>query len=167
MTRQSGILAIGLMAVLAHAPDSQAEEQKAKAPAKAVSGGKAVVVAAGDLKWVVPPNSPPGVQMAVLWGDPAKGAFGALHKFTPGFSVPLHFHSAGYRCVVISGTFIQAVEGEAEKSLTSGSYVAYTGKKKHATKCAPGAECVVLIDSGGAWDVVMADAGKEAATNKK
>ncbi len=161
MTRRSGILVVGAMAVLALAPGSRAEEQKAKPPAKA-AGGKAVIVPFGEMKWVVPPNSPPGVQMAVLWGDPAKGAFGALHRFTAGFSVPLHFHSAGYRCVVVSGTLVQTVEGEAERSLTSGSYVAYTGKKKHSTKCAPGAECVVFIDAGGAWDVVLADEGKAA-----
>jgi quercetin dioxygenase-like cupin family protein len=163
MTKRFGILVLGALAVLALAPGAQAEEQKAKAPSKAAAGGKAVLIPIGEMKWTVPPNSPPGVQMAVLWGDPAKGAFGALHKFAPGFSVPLHFHSAGYHCVVISGTFIQAVEGEAEKSLTSGSYVAYTGKKKHATKCAPGAECIVFIDAGGAWDVVLADAGTAAA----
>ena len=100
--------------------------------------------------------------MAVLWGDPATGAFGALNKFSGGFAVPLHFHSAGYRGVVVSGTLLQTVESESEKSLTAGSYFAYTGKKKHVTKCAEGAECVLFIDSDGAWDVVLADAGKTA-----
>ena len=160
-TKRFGFVLAGAALALVLAQAGQAEEQKAKAPAKAGSGGKAVIIPVGEMQWVVPPNSPPGVQMAVLWGDPAKGAFGALHKFAPGFSVPLHFHSAGYHCVVISGTFLQTVEGEAEKSLTSGSYVAYTGKKKHVTKCAPGAECIVFIDSGGAWDVVVADAAKK------
>ena len=162
MTKRFGILATGALLCLSLSPGSRAAEQKAKAPAKAASGGKAVLVAAGDLKWAVPPNSPPGVQMAVLWGDPAKGPFGALHKFVAGFAVPLHHHSAGYRGVVVSGTFLQTVEGEAEKTLTAGSYFAYSGKKKHETKCAAGGECVVFIDSGGAWDVVMADAGKGA-----
>lgn len=162
MTNRIGVPAVCLVAALALAPGGWAEEAKSKPPAKAGSGGKAVLIPAGEMKWVVPPNSPPGVQMAVLWGDPAKGAFGALHKFTPGFAVPLHFHTAGYRAVVISGTFLQTVEGEAEKSLPPGSYVAYTGKKKHVTKCAAGSECVVLIDSGGAWDVVLADGEKSA-----
>ncbi len=100
--------------------------------------------------------------MAVLWGDPAKGAFGSLHKFPSGFAVPLHYHSAGYRGVVVSGTLLQTVEGEAEKTLPAGSYFAYTGKKKHVTKCSEGAECVLFVDSGGAWDVVVADAAKPA-----
>jgi hypothetical protein len=165
MSNRFGILAVCIGASLAFTAGGLAEGPKTQVPAKAGSGGKAVLIPAGELKWAVPPNSPPGVQVAVLWGDPAKGAFGALHKFVAGFAVPLHFHSAGYRGVVVSGTFLQTVEGESEKSLTAGSYFAYTGKKKHVSKCAEGAECVVFIDSGGAWDVVLADAGK--ATQKK
>lgn len=162
MTRRFGILAIGVLASLALAPGGQAKEQKAKTPAKAVSGGKAVLMAASDLKWVDPPNSPPGVKMAVLWGDPAKGGHGAMQKLPGGFSAPLHYHSAGHHVVVVAGTLLLAPEGEAEKSLPPGSYFSFTGKKKHTTKCAPGADCVLFVDSGGAWDVVMADAGKDA-----
>ena len=160
-TKRSGFVLVGVLAAMVLAQAGQAEEQKAKTPAKASSGGKAVLIPAGEMKWGTPSNSPPGVQTAVLWGDPAKGAHGALHKFAPGFSVPLHHHSAGYRGVVVSGTLLQTVEGEAEKSLPSGSYFAYTGKKKHVTKCAPGAECILYVDSGGAWDVVLADAAKK------
>ncbi len=162
MWKRSGILAACFGASLSLAVGALAEGPKNQPPAKTGSGGKAVLIPAGELKWAVPPNSPPGVQVAVLWGDPARGAFGALHKFVAGFAVPLHFHSAGYRGVVVSGTFLQTVEGESEKSLTAGSYFSYTGKKKHVSKCAPGAECVVFIDSGGAWDVVLADQGTPA-----
>ena len=162
MSKQPGVLAVCVVASLAFAPGGRAEGPKPSAGAKGGSGGKAVLIPAGEMKWAVPPNSPPGVQMAVLWGDPAKGAFGALHKFSSGFSVPLHYHSAGYRGVVVSGNLLQTVEGETEKTLPAGSYFAYTGKKKHVTKCAEGAECVLLVDSGGAWDVVVADAGKAA-----
>jgi anti-sigma factor ChrR (cupin superfamily) len=162
MSKRSGILAACAFASVVIASAGMAGEPKSPASPKAGSAGKAVLIPAGEMKWMVPPNSPPGVQVAVLWGDPARGAFGALHKFVAGFAVPLHFHSAGYRGVVVSGTFLQAVEGESEKSLTAGSYFSYTGKKKHVSKCAPGAECVVFIDSGGAWDVVLADGGTSA-----
>ena len=161
MTKRFGIGAIGVLAFLALSPTSQAEDQKAKTPAKAASGGKAVLVPASELKWVDPPNSPPGVKLAVLWGDPGKGAHGAMHKFPGGFAAPLHFHSAGHHVVVVSGTLLLTPEGEAEKSLPAGSYFSFTGKKKHVTKCAPGADCVLFIDCGGPWDVVMADAGKD------
>ena len=162
MSKRIGLLGIGLMTTLVLATGGTAAETAAKAGTKATTGGKAVLIPAGEMKWATPPNSPPGVEMSGLWGDPAKGAFGALHKFPGGLAVPLHHHSAGYRGVVVSGTLLQTVEGETEKSLTAGSYFAYTGKKKHVTKCAEGAPCVLFIDSGGAWDVVLADAGKAA-----
>src|SRR5512140_1329139 len=130
MTKRFGILATVVAASLALAPGGQAAEQKAKAPAKAAAGGKAVLIPAGDLKWVVPPNSPPGVKVAVLWGDPAKGPHGALHKFDGGFAAPLHSHSAGHHAVVVSGTILLTPEGEAEKTLPAGSYFSFTGKKK-------------------------------------
>ena len=161
MKKRLGVRSIGLLACVALAAGGRAEEQKAKAPAKAASGGKAVLMAASDLKWVEPPGSPPGVKMAVLWGDPSKSAHGAMHNFPGGFAAPLHFHSAGHHVVVVSGTLLLTPEGEMEKTLPAGSYFSFTGKKKHVTKCAAGADCVLFIDCGGAWDVVMADAAKK------
>lgn len=159
MSNRRFVLLTAALALLISSPAFAAE--KGKAPAK-TSGGKAILTPAADLKWVTPPNSPPGVQMAVLWGDPAKGPHGALHKFSPGFVAPLHHHSAGYHGVVISGTMSMTPEGEAEKTLGPGSFFQITGKKRHVTKCLAGAECVIEVDSGGAWDVVMADASKTA-----
>src|SRR5512140_188268 len=101
MPKNRFILLTGALALILSSPAFTAE--KGKAPAKA-AGGKAILTAAADLKWVTPPKSPPGVTVAVLWGDPAKGPHGSLHKFVPGFTAPLHYHSAGYHGVVVSGT---------------------------------------------------------------
>ena len=35
----------------------------------------------------------PGVSMAVLWGDPDKGPYGAFTKFAPGFDAGMHTHT--------------------------------------------------------------------------
>ena len=155
------VLAFGIVQSL----QAQATAEKAKAPAAHASGGKAVLMSADELKWMDPPNSPPGVKMAVLWGDPNKGAHGAMHKFPGGFSAPLHYHSAGHHVVVVSGTLELTPEGEAAKKLGPGSYFSLTGKKKHTTTCVAGSDCVIFVDCGGAWDVVMADA-KPAAAKK-
>src|SRR5712692_379923 len=77
------ILAV-LIALVAFAGSTLADEKKA-APAKAKAAGKAVMWSPDELKWIDPPNSPPGVKIAVLWGDPQKGPHGAFHKFTAGF----------------------------------------------------------------------------------
>jgi quercetin dioxygenase-like cupin family protein len=125
---------------------------------KAASAAKAVLWPAADLKWADVPNFP--VKMAVLWGDPAKGAHGALHKFPAGFEAPMHHHTADHHVVVVAGTMTLTPAGEAAKSLPAGSYFMFAGKKSHATKCEAGAECVLFIDCAGAWDVLLDDVKK-------
>jgi hypothetical protein len=51
--------------------------------------GNAMLVPASELKWSDVPNFP-GVKMAVLDGDPAKGAHHSMIKFAGGFAAPLH-----------------------------------------------------------------------------
>ena len=149
-----GIACVGALVALSLSSTAFAEAAKAKAPA----AGKAVLWAAGDLKWVDVPNFP--VKMAVLWGDPAKGAHGALHKFPAGFEAPLHHHTANHHVIVVSGTVTMTPEGEAAKTLGPGSYFSFTGMKKHTTKCEAGSECVLFVDCAGPWDIVLADAKK-------
>ncbi len=149
-----------LVALAALSFGAMAEEaKKAKAPAKAAAG-KAVLWSADELKWVDPPNSPPGIKMAVAWGDPEKGPHGAFHKIPAGFSAPLHYHNADHHAVVISGTLVMTPEGGTEKKLGPGSWFTYTGKKKHTTACEAGADCLIYGEAKGKWDVVMPEAKK-------
>lgn len=165
MFRKTAGLLIAFSLTLALASAAAAEEKaKAKAPAKA-DAGKSVLWSADELKWIDPPNSPPGVKMAVLWGDPTKGAHGAIHKFPGGFAAPLHHHTANHRALVLTGTVTLTPDGEAAKKLGPGSYFTFTGKKKHTTACDAGADCQIFVDCSGSWDVVMADA--KAAEPKK
>ncbi|HEV8269497.1 MAG TPA: DUF4437 domain-containing protein [Thermoanaerobaculia bacterium] len=149
-----------LVALAALSFGAMAEEaKKAKAPAKAPAG-KAVMWATDELKWIDPPNAPPGVKMAVLWGDPEKGAHGAMHKFPAGFTAPLHHHTADHNVVVVSGTVVLTPEGGEAKKLPAGSYFSFTGKKKHTTACDAGSDCVLMVDCKGKWDVVMEEKKK-------
>lgn len=91
--------------------------------------------------------------MAVVEGDPAKGAHHSLMRFTGGFAAPLHHHTADHYVTVVAGTLVLAVDGQ-EKELPAGSYFAFTGMKPHVTKCKAGADCTLAIDARGKWDVV-------------
>ena len=113
---------------------------------------KTLLVPAGELKWQDVPNAK-GVQIAPVQGDPSKGASHFFLKFAPGFSAPVHHHSANHYVTVVSGTLVLTVDGKDHK-LPAGSYVAFTGKKPHATKCEAGADCVLAMDVRGKWDVV-------------
>jgi uncharacterized protein DUF4437 len=157
MRKSFGVAILGALVALSLSNTARAQAAKGKEPA----AGKAVLWAAGDLKWVDVPNFP--VKMAALWGDPAKGPHGAFHKFPAGFEAPWHHHTANHHVVVVSGTMTLTPEGEAAKKLGPGSYFSFTGKKKHTTKCEAGSECLLFIDSAGPWDVVVEDAKKAEA----
>src|SRR5262249_59372771 len=76
-------------------------EAKGKSAPKA-AGGKLVTMAAGDLKWMdLDPKGAPGVKIVDLWGDHAKGAFGAFVKFPAGFATPMHTHTNAYKIAVV------------------------------------------------------------------
>ena len=55
--------------------------------------GQPVFMQAANVKWIdLDPTGAPGVKIADLWGDHAKGAFGAFVKLPAGFAAPLHTH---------------------------------------------------------------------------
>jgi len=119
---------------------------------EAKGGGKAVTVPAADLKWKED-AAHPGVQYAAVAGDPTKGAAKFFIKLPSGFDVPLHHHTADHWGVVISGTFVQNVDGQ-DVTMPAGSYFSYTGKKQHTTKCTDAGGCLIFVDAHGKWDVV-------------
>ena len=127
----------------------------------AIAAGAAVLLPAGDVKWADVPGFP-GVQMAAVGGNPAKGPHHSMLKFSGGFEAPLHHHTTDHYGTVVTGTVV-LTSGGKEVRLPPGSYFAFTGKMPHTTKCEAGADCVLAIDARGKWDVVpeKAKAGKK------
>ncbi|HEX6629211.1 MAG TPA: DUF4437 domain-containing protein [Gemmatimonadaceae bacterium] len=140
-------------------------QTKANASAKN-AGSRLLVMPAEDMKWTdLDPTGAPGVKVANLWGDHAKGAFGALFKLPAGFAVPLHTHTHDMKVVILSGTYVQSPEGRPEFRLGPGSYFMQPGGNyRHITSCDPSAECVFFVESKGPFDLKMVQA---AATAKK
>jgi len=129
------------------------------AVAKDAKGGAAALVPAGELKWSDVQGFP-GLKMAVVDGDPGKGASHFMMKFPGGFASPLHHHTPDHYVSVISGTMVLNVDGKDQK-LPAGSYFSFKGKKPHITKCEAGADCVLSIDARGKWDVIPEDKAPE------
>lgn len=129
------------------------------APTKGAA--KAVLTPAANFKWTEVPGMA-GVQMAVAQGDPSKGPSHFFIKFVPGFSAPLHHHTANHYVTVLAGTLVLKVDG-ADTRLPAGSYFSFTGMKPHTTSCDAGAECLLAIDSRGMWDVVPEKSAEGAA----
>jgi quercetin dioxygenase-like cupin family protein len=132
-------------------------------PAQAQKKGGAVTTPGADLKWNDIPGFP-GLKMAVVQGDPGKGASHFFLKFPAAFAAPVHHHTANHYVTVLTGTLVLTIDGKDAK-LPAGSYFSFTDKKPHATKCDAGAECVLFIDARGKWDVV-ADKPKKGEAKK-
>ena len=112
----------------------------------------AVVKPAGDIKWSDNPAIK-GAKVAVLWGDPKTGAYGALKTIPGGSALGLHTHSADQRVICLSGTVLLAIEGGSPKQLTSGSYAFIPGEVKHTAECKAGADCMYFEEQAGASDI--------------
>ena len=150
-----GVMTLALPAAVLAQTAGGAQRQAEPRPAQTAL----VVMPAADLKWTDLGPGAPGVKVADLWGDRAKGSFGAFFKLPAGFAAPLHTHTHDTRVVIVSGTYVQAPEGKPEFRLGPGSYFLQPGGTyRHTTRCDQAADCVFLIESNGPFDLKMVDA---------
>jgi hypothetical protein len=148
----SVLFALALAAGLSSA--GTAEEMKA--PAKKPAAKPAWKLwAAPDIKFS-DVEGMKGAQVAPLWGDMKKGAYGAFFKWVPGFSAGWHTHSHPVRVVVSQGIFTLETESSGGvKELGPGSYAYDPGKSRHRSGCkAGGADCVFLVEQNAAFDII-------------
>jgi len=107
------------------------------------------------------PEDPEGVQIAVISGNPATGAFQALAKFPAGAESGLHSHTANYLAVGISGDRQRGAARDAPIDLPAGSYWNQPGGEVHWDNCGPDAECIIYIAMDAAADFIPAEAPGE------
>jgi anti-sigma factor ChrR (cupin superfamily) len=153
--RQRDIVAVSISLVLTTTVLAQQSSQATQP----------VFIPADALKWIdLDPSGAPGVKVANLWGDHAKGPFGAYFKLPAGFAAPLHTHTHDMRVVFLSGTYVQAPEGKPEVRLGPGSYMMQPGGTyRHSTSCDKASDCVFFVESGGPFDLKVVEAGKAGA----
>jgi quercetin dioxygenase-like cupin family protein len=130
----------------------------------AKAGGKKFFArSAADMRFEPLAGAPPGPVLSTLWGDPTKGAYGAIEKFPAGFSAPLHTHSGDHKIVIISGTWIHGEDGKPDVRLGAGSYLFQPANQKHTTACDAASECVFFLESKGKFDIKMVEEKKAPA----
>ena len=116
----SGVAAL----IIAAASMGVAQAQKGSSTKK-----KSVIyVAADKAKFKESPAA--GVSMAVLWGDPDKGAHATLTKFEPGYDAKMHSHTNDVWIVVIKGAYLYKDEA-GEKRVGPGDFIRVPGGHKH------------------------------------
>ena len=151
--RAKTILAIG--AACLSAAVGLAQSQKAMEASKEQKDRTPIFKSASELTWTdLVPSDATSPKIADLWGDHARGAFGAFVKAPAGWTTPLHTHTNAFKLVIISGTFLQKPENKPEMRMGPGSYVYQPGGNyKHTSGCDKASECVFFVESEGKFDL--------------
>ncbi len=109
------------------------------------------VVPADQMKFE---NAVPGVSKSVLWGNPAKGPYGAITHFDKGTKVGWHTHPHDIKAVVISGTMLYD-NGSGEQRLGPGSFLQERSTIKHTTAAGADSDLVFFEEGSGPFDIKM------------
>lgn len=139
-----------------HASSANAPEAPvAAAPATAAPSVATVALNAKELSWGSPPGAPPGLKIAVISGDPAKGAFSAMVEFPKSTNFPRHYHDANTYAYVVKGSFKVTMADGRVLDLKAGGGGVVPAKAIHTTEAKNGA--VVYQYSDGPETTVMVD----------
>ena len=92
-------------------------------------------------------------RQAVLWGDPAKGGYGALKQVPAGTVLAPHTHTNDSRVLVVKGTIVLEIGGKST-ALRPGSYAMIPGKQPHSARCDGTAACEYFEEMSGAFDAM-------------
>jgi quercetin dioxygenase-like cupin family protein len=111
---------------------------------------KAVVWPAAAIKWT-DSAAAPGAKLAVLWGDPTTGGYGALKQVPAGTVLAAHTHKNDSHVVMVKGTVTLDIDGK-KTPLGQGSYVLIPGGVPHSATCGAGSACEYFEEMSGAFD---------------
>ena len=114
---------------------------------------KAVVWPAAAIKWT-DTAAAPGAKLAVLWGDPTKGAYGAFKQVPGGTVLAAHTHKNDSHVVMVKGTVTLDIDGK-KTPLGPGSYSMIPGGVPHSATCGAGAACEYFEHMDGAFDTAQ------------
>jgi quercetin dioxygenase-like cupin family protein len=147
------LLALSGSALAADAPQSDANASMSEAPMAHA------VIHAADTAWgPAPPMLPPGVQIAVLAGDPGtEGNFTIRLKMPPGYRVPRHWHPTDEAVTLVEGDLTLSM-GEAaaqDEMLAPGDFINLPTPMRHEASSKGGA--VVQVQSMGPFVINYLD----------
>jgi quercetin dioxygenase-like cupin family protein len=96
-----------------------------------------------------------GVSMALIWGDPDKGAHATFTKFEPGYDAGMHSHTNDVWIVVIKGAYLYK-DDAGDKRVGPGEFIRVPGGHKHWSG-GDKSEGVLFYEEGsGKFDIIPA-----------
>ncbi len=120
----------------------------AVASIQVVASEQARVVSADakSLQWsACPAFIPPGCQIAVLQGDPAKNNVDIFFKVPGDFHIPYHSHTSQERMVLVSGELEVTYDNHETAVIRKGDFAYGPAKLPHKAYCRKGEDCILYI----------------------
>jgi quercetin dioxygenase-like cupin family protein len=124
------------------------------------------VVQPGELKWQDVPEMGPGIQAAVLSGNPdvAGSVFTMRAKFADGFKVPPHWHPAEESFTVLQGNFMLGMGSKWDDaklvSMPQGAFVSLPKGLRHFATAK--GETVLELFGRGPFKTILVDPPKKS-----
>lgn len=113
------------------------------------------------LQWNDCPDfMPEGCAISVVHGDPAGNESDVFFRVPAKAEVPLHWHTAAERMVLVDGRLSVRYDGQAPATLLPGTYAYGPARVAHSATCESAQPCVLFIAFDGPVD---AHAGRPAA----
>jgi quercetin dioxygenase-like cupin family protein len=124
-------------------------------PTWAQGGDEAHIANSSQLKFGGAPYLPACLTMAPEHGDPSKGAFTLMLKFTSGCTVPMHWHTSAEELMLVSGSGKMQMQDGKTSLVDRGGFVYIPSKHPHAFTCATA--CTAFLSGDGAFDIHYVD----------
>ena len=145
-----GALSIGMVVAFASA---QAQQDKLGIYA---FGADQTIADIGKLQWspLTLQGLPPGIEIAVLRGDLAKGGAEILLRTPPRYVVPNHSHTSDEVYVWLKGAFTYVAADGKRQQIAAPAYISLPGQTPHALECGD-EQCVFYLRYSRPFDLHM------------
>lgn len=117
----------------------------------------------GKMEWALLKldGLPPGIEIATLRGDLAKGGGEILLRTPPKYIVPNHSHTSDELYVWLKGAFTYVAADGTRQPMQAPAYISLPGQTPHALECGD-EPCLFYLRYGRPFDLqVHANHGKQ------
>lgn len=134
-------------------------EEMARTDAMTRESDAPLMLSFTDMKWTAL-SERQGMQLAVLSGDPAKGAYTQMRKVPAATDNPLHSHSSEIKNVIISGVWYTGADSASARDFGPGSVIIMPGNWVHVSGCRAGTDCLFYQEGKGKFDFKPAESNR-------
>ncbi len=134
---------------------SSASAQQTPLPKGVYSFGNDQTIAdVGKMEWtsLTLQGLPPGIEIAVLRGDLAKGGGEILLRTPPNYVVPNHSHTSDEVYVWLKGAFTYVAADGTRQKMTAPAYISLPGQSPHGLECGD-EQCVFYLRYSRPFDL--------------